>query len=181
MAKKTSTTKTYRAKVNLPGGCVKDTLVCDGIYVSTGKPCPYDCATEKSFFEEILPPKYTVNSTVIIKEPLFCQVCDSAGETKGRNSFTIPAYTEFSIKGEKKKNTILYVVIEHNKGHYFLIPEKDVYPAEVYFYLSSKGIIHHSYVGRDLAAEKFRKSVGNFHNTKPEADKYKNSLIKNKQ
>jgi len=178
MAKKTSTPKTYRAKVNLPGGCIKDTLICNGKYLNTGKPCLYDCENEKGFFEEVLPPKYPTNTTVIMKEQLLCRLCDLSGETKGLSSFTLPAYTEFTIKGEKKKNTVLYLIVEFNKGFYYLVPEKSTYPAEVYFYLSSKGIIHHSYVGRDLKSDKFRKSVGNFHKTKPEADKFKISLVK---
>jgi hypothetical protein len=179
MAKKTLASKTYRAKVNLPGGCVKDALICDGKYVATGKPCPYDCANEKNFFEEILPPKYPVDTAVILKEPLMCKLCDVQGNQKyGRNTFTLPAYTEFFIKGEIKKNTVLYIVVSFgNQGNYYLIPEKNIQIAEVYFYVSSKGIIHHSYVGRDTGAEKFRKLVGNFHKTKIEAEGYKNKLI----
>lgn len=177
MAKKAS--KIYRAKVNLPGGCVKDMLIQDGKYIDTGKPCPYDCANEKNFFEEILPPKYPVNSVIILRTQRNCQICDNKGNLRYRSgSFTLPAYTELVIKGEIKKNTVLNLIVSFGKqGNHYLVPEKEAYPADVYFYLSSTGIIHHSYVGRDLKAEEFRKLVGNYHKTKLEAEKYKNELV----
>lgn len=46
-----------------------------------------------------------------------------------------------------------------------------------YFYLSSKGVIHPTWVQRDVQADKFRKTVGNYHQTKAAAEKYRNSLV----
>jgi hypothetical protein len=167
--------KTFKAKVNLPGGCNKGTIVFNGKYVETRKVCPYDCENEKDFFEEILPPKYSVNSNIILKTQQSYQGCNIVGETTRRN-FLLPAFTEFTIVGEKKKNTILYVIVK-NGEYYYLIPEKEIFPADIYFYLSSKGIIHCCYVGREPKADSYRKLVDNYHKTKPEAQIYKDKLM----
>ena len=181
MSKKESTLKTYRAKVNLPGGCAKDTLICNGKYVSTGLSCPYDCVKEKSFFEEILPSKYTIGSTVIGVKQQEDRQCDLNGETNyAHKLFSLPAFTQLTIKGEKHKNKVVYVIIEFPQGikkNLFLIPEKDISISEMYFFVSSKGTFNSDYTGRDSPAENYRKSIGNFHKTKEEAIVYKDRLM----
>lgn len=174
--------KTYITKTALPGGINKGTkIIADmvgkkQVYVyEDGRPCPYDCAKEKSFFDEVQPPKYTVGSKIIVNTPCNVNHCSSEG-VKMPSDFDLPAYTEFEVIGEKKINTYTYVIVKWNR-YFYLVPERHIRPFEVYYYVSSSGGIFPAFVGRHPEADQFRNLTGNYHATVDEAKDYKQRVL----
>jgi len=175
--------KTYKAKQDLPGCQKGRTIVKDGdkyTYTDDNSICVYKCADEPKFFVEVKPPKHVVGTVIILKEPATVACCNVEGE-KTRQQFTLPAYTEFKITGEKMPNSDkrnIHVIVEFNKRHY-LVSETLIKKPDFYFYLSSKGSIHRAWTGKDEKADRFRKSIGNCHVNQTDARTYV-SVLKEK-
>jgi hypothetical protein len=165
--------KTYRAKQDLPG-CKKGRIITsDGVnyfYDDDKSKCMYDCAGESRFFEEVRPPKYPKGTEVILKQVGSYPTCTPTGE-KLRRQFELPAFTIFTIEGERNINSKDRLILKFNEN-YYLVSESVVSKPEMYFYVSSSGIVHKCHAGRDEKADKFRKSVGNYHTSKHDANTY---------
>lgn len=178
--------KLYRAKVALPGGCVKGTLVQDGKYLETGKPCPYNCAKEPKFFSEVIPPLYPPGTKLILTRPsmfgynLFDHnKDDSSLSRKSPKIFKLPGYTTLISVGDYIEGKIRYIIVkmsEKPKAQHYVVPEKELMEGKQYYYVSSKGDIHSEWIGREPDVEKYRKSVGNYHATKENGMVYKQVL-----
>lgn len=165
----------FKAKVDLPG-CTHGQIVkktSDGyFYAESGKPCMYDCENEPKFFMEIQEPKFKVGINVILKKEHTAAICDSNGR-KLHRQFTLPAFTEMRIEGElpTKIGNRVNVILSHNNNHY-IVPESMVFVPEKYYFVSSEGIVHPAWTGRNIKADTFRKSVGNMHASKEGARVY---------
>ena len=165
----------FKAKVDLPG-CVRGQMVkktSDSyFYTESGKPCMYDCENEPKFFMKIQEPKFKVGSNVILKKEHTAAICDSNGR-KLHRQFTLPAFTEMRIEGElpTKIDNRVNVILCYNNNHY-IVPESMVFVPEKYYFVSSEGIVHSAWTGRNIKADAFRMSVGNVHKSKEDAQKY---------
>ena len=170
--------KVYVAKQDLPGGCPAGTKVIKGTknlyHYENGNLCPFDCEKEPKFFAEVILPKYQIGTLVILKDQLNVNVCTAVGN-KTHQMFTLPAFTDMKITGEILSRSTLHVIVHYN-SRYYLVPEKNVFNAETYYYVSSKGSVHKAYVGRESQVEAYRKSIGNYHGTGEAATLYKKSL-----
>lgn len=166
--------KLYKAKIDLPG-CHKDRVIVGDSktyrYQDNLKLCPYICADEPKFFEEIKEPKYKKGTTVILHDARSVVICDLNGK-KTRSNFTLPAFTELTICGEITDNTSTWLILKMSSLYYYLVSDKVVHKPDCYFYVSSKGIVHKAWKGRDRQADKFRASVNNMHINKGAADDY---------
>lgn len=181
--------KYFRAKMDLPG-CKNGRLIRKMpnlgknhlnrefapkyVYDDDGSACQYDCENEPKFFAEVLAPKHVVGKTVILKKASEVACCNEQGD-KQRKQFTLPAFTELTIVGEKMSSGTLRVIVKFN-DRFYLVSEKLIFKPEKYFYLSSKGVIHEAWLGRDEDADKHRKSVGNMHSTKHDVNVYRRVL-----
>lgn len=169
----------FKAKTDLPG-CKKGREVVGVIghhsykYVDTGDTCFYDCVNEPKFFEEVKPPKYIIDDLVILKKTCIVPLCNIMGEKTSKH-FTLPAFTEFAIKYERSVKDKIYVVLNFN-NKYYLISETFISKPEVYYYVSSTGITHKAWKNKDKKVDAYRKDVGNMHNIKEDAEKYKEFL-----
>lgn len=165
--------KLYKAKQNLPS-CAKDRNIIESDgkyrYADDNTLCMYDCAKEPNFFAEVKPSKYEIGKMIILRDQANVACCSESGE-KQRQMFTLPAYTEMKIAGEKERHGVTFIIVK-NGDRFYLVPEKLIHKPELYFYVSSKGIIHKAYAGRDKKADVFRKSVGNYCHTKYDAEVY---------
>ena len=189
--------KHYISKVNLPHGIKKGDIFienitdgnimcysCDMNFKSEEKTLnllPYIPSNEPNFFTEIekpIEPKFKVGDFVRVKNDLRISV--SSYKTKQITTKTKLKITGFSKKSvnvlRKEKMVVFYDVIPDNTTYKFSIEEDKLVNLELYYFFNSKGILCSEICGRELNADKFRLSIGNYFKTKEESIFYINKL-----
>ena len=164
-------TKTYILKVDLPGGYTKGMKVVKvnfGItsyeWETNHYPCPWNPEIETKFFEEVVFPKYAKGQLVWFT--------NAKGEhAKG---------TIDTVDPLKVRDKIKYLIKFGTTGGFShaKVSEEKIKPAVTYFFINSKGQVHQDYTLPFTNEEVFRQLIGNYFNTKDEADVVLDKILK---
>lgn len=109
-----------------------------------------------------------------------------------------PMFMKFKVgdilryKFRPKEGTKVYQVTDINPTHITLkefftkvsetVPNSPCYTdamqkAEIYYFISSKGIVQYDVTGKDVMADEYRKRIGNYFKTKEEASNFELKVV----
>lgn len=113
------------------------------------------------YFELIYLPKFKINENVYLK---------GLKDLKG----VICSITSFDCK------TGIYEIRYNSNGRVFKAKAlaEDLTPINMYWFLSSKGVVQDDIIGRDEFVEQWRKNTNNYFDNKEDCVKYREELIK---
>lgn len=90
---------------------------------------------------------------------------------------TIHAWTPLKFLGDYiEKNNILYTRVEFN-GRKYEIAENLLSRCEIYYFISSSGVVHSSFEGREPNVDIFRRKSGNYFKNKQDAIQELNNIL----
>lgn len=166
-------TKVYVLKVDLPGGYTKGMRVIPLIgggwrWEHTPVKCPWSPEVESKFFDEVIQPKYE------LKQKVWFQF--------DKNRYVKAEIMSNSTGLYRGKNNNSYTIKYGKTGGFntLVVPEDKLFPLATYYFISSKGTIHSEDIipSQQSNTDTFRQLVGNYFNTKDEAEAILNKMLK---
>lgn len=163
--------KNYVTTKNLPGGikagmCVE--FVNGQWKFNNGNICYYDPREEPEFFKIEYKTKYKVGDEVYLSE-------DYAKSYKLSANMPV-LITSAKALSERKAN--YEIVVNYRK---YAITDKDIYKSQIYYFISSKGVIQKMPITEKHSKEfafAYRKAIGNYFETKEAVQEKLDSIKK---
>lgn len=90
----------------------------------------------------------------------------------------VSAWQDFPVVAYVEHGKVVCAILQRGNGEQLIrIPVKRLVQTEAYYFISSSGQVHSAQLSKEIAADKWRKAIGNYFETKELATAYKDAML----